>query len=213
MDQAVAQRDASQRLSRAPAQDAAPPAPGALIIARHGQPLGDRTVKITWREYIEWWAAYDRDGLAPGQEPPADLLAAAREADVIYTSTLKRAIETAEAAARGRPVRRYPVFVEAPLPPPPIAGRRTPRAWGVWARCAWWLGRAAGGESRAQAERRAEAAVAVLTAHALAGETVLLAAHGWFNRMMRPVLARQGWVCVHDGGDRYWSFRRYEKLR
>jgi hypothetical protein len=31
--------------------------------------------------------------------------------------------------------------------------------------------------------------------------------------MMRPILKRQGWREVEDGGDRYWSYRRYEKMR
>ena len=46
---------------------------------------------------------------------------------------------------------------------------------------------------------------------ALRGQNVLLCAHGWFNRMMRPVLKAQGWREVEDQGDQYWSYRRYEK--
>jgi broad specificity phosphatase PhoE len=183
---------------------------GSIVLARHGRPHGDRTVRIDWRGYIEWWAEYDRAGLAEGEEPPAELLEEGRRADVIYASTLQRAISTAEAVAAGRPVLFDPVFVEAPLPPPPIWGRRSPRVWGVWARTAWWLGRSGGQESRTEAELRAEAAAATLTARALRGENVLMLGHGWFNRMIRPVLRGQGWRCVEDGGDAYWSFRRYE---
>ncbi len=97
------------------------------------------------------------------------------------------------------------------MPPPPVWGRRSPRAWGVWARTAWYLGRNAGRESRQSAELRAEAAAATLTARALRGENVVAFGHGWFNRMIRPVLKAQGWKCVYDGGDSYWSFRRYEE--
>ncbi len=81
----------------------------------------------------------------------------------------------------------------------------------MWARAAWYFGRHEGGETRADAEVRAEAAVATLAAQALRGQNVLLCAHGWFNRMMRPVLRKQGWREVEDGGDAYWSYRRYEK--
>ncbi|MEM9285861.1 MAG: hypothetical protein AAGA39_08255, partial [Pseudomonadota bacterium] len=35
----------------------------------------------------------------------------------------------------------------------------------------------------------------------------LAAAHGWFNRMLRRPLRKLGWVCVYDGGDKYWSYR------
>ena len=43
------------------------------------------------------------------------------------------------------------------------------------------------------------------------GRDVVLAAHGWFNRMLRPELKKRGWTCVHDGGDKYWSYRIYQK--
>jgi broad specificity phosphatase PhoE len=185
--------------------------PGSITMVRHGQPAADRTVKIGWREYETWWDGYDRAVLAEGETPPEALLAAAAAADVVFASTLPRALATAEAAVGGKPLLKDPIFIEAPLPPPPIWGKRTPRAWGVWARMAWWIGRHAGRESRQAAELRAEAAAATLTARALRGENVILFAHGWFNRMIRPVLRRQGWTCVYDGGDSYWSFRRYEK--
>jgi broad specificity phosphatase PhoE len=196
----------------------APPPPrgnaiGSITMARHGRPDVDRTVRIGWRDYIDWWANYDLAGLAPGQVAPEALIAAAAEADVIFASTLPRAIATAETVAAGKPVIRDAVFVEAPLPPPHIPGRRSPGHWGVIARIVWHLGRSGGEESRASAKVRAEAAVATLTARALRGENVLLCAHGWFNRMMRPVLLAQGWRCVRDGGDAYWSFRVYQKVR
>jgi broad specificity phosphatase PhoE len=186
---------------------------GSIVIARHGQPDADRTVQITWRQYIDWWSAYDRTGLKAGEIPPLRLVEYGRAADIIFASTIPRAIRTAEAVAHGKTVVTDLVFVEAPLPPPPIPGKRSPRAWGVWARISWWFGRSAGQESRRQSEQRAEAAAATLTARALRGENVVLCAHGWFNRMMRPVLLRQGWRCVEDGGDAYWSYRRYEKVR
>ncbi len=184
---------------------------GSIVIARHGQPHADRTVQIDHHGYREWWAGYDRAGLHPDERPPEGLVREAAGADLIYASTLQRAIHTAQMVAGGREIITDPVFVEAPLPPPPIWGRRRPGAWGVWARAAWMLGRNDGQESRAHAEVRAEAAVATLTAQALRGQNVLLCAHGWFNRMMRPVLRRQGWREVENHGDGYWSYRRYEK--
>jgi broad specificity phosphatase PhoE len=185
-------------------------APGWIVLARHGQPDADQTVKITWREYVAWWAAYDAAGLMAGQTPPEPLRVLGAQADIVLSSTLPRSVETAAAAAAGRPVQSDSVFVEAPLPPPPIPGRYRPKRWGVYARISWWLGRAAGGESRGQAELRAKAAATTLMARALRGQNILLCAHGWFNRMMRPVLLAWGWRCVHDGGDGYWSYRKYE---
>jgi broad specificity phosphatase PhoE len=186
---------------------------GAIVIARHGRPDLDRTKHITWREYVDWWSQYGDTSLAKDQAPAPELIAAAEECDVVFASTMPRAFETALAVAAHKDIIRDPVFIEAPLPPPPMWGRMRPGHWGVWARVFWYFGRSAGGETRREAELRAEAAVATLTARALRGENVLLCAHGWFNRMMRPVLRRQGWRCVYDGGDAYWSHRRYVKAR
>lgn len=185
---------------------------GTIVIARHGKPNADRKVRIDHHGYREWWKGYDLARLHPDEKAPEKLRKHAAEADVIYASTLPRAIHTAEMLVDGREIITDPVFVEAPLPPPPMWGtKRSPRAWGVWARAGWWLGRHEGGETRQQAEIRAEAAVATLTAQALRGHNVLLCAHGWFNRMMRPILRAQGWREVEDGGDKHWSYRRYEK--
>jgi broad specificity phosphatase PhoE len=185
--------------------------PGALILARHGRPDVDRTVRIDWRGYVDWWAGYDLAGLADGQAPPDGLLEEVRGANVIFTSTLRRAIETAEAAGPGRSLQSDPIFVEAPLPPPRMPGRWKPGQWGVMARTSWWLGRSGGAESREDAEQRAIRAVERLVSEAEKGHTVALFAHGWFNRMMRPVLKASGWKEVYDGGDTYWSHRRFEK--
>lgn len=186
---------------------------GTIVIARHGQPHADRTVRIDHHGYREWWKNYDLAGLHPDERPPEKLLELAQASDVIFASTLQRAIHTAQMIASGREIVTDPVFLEAPLPPPPIWGKRRPAWWGVWARAAWWLGRHEDGETRWEAEIRAEAAVATLTGQALRGQNVLLCAHGWFNRMMRPVLKKQGWREVEDGGDAYWSYRRYEKVK
>lgn len=183
--------------------------PGFITIARHGLPACDRHARMDWRGYETWWEAYDRAGLAEGQTPPASLMEEIRQARTLFASTLPRAIETARAAGPGREVIADPVFLEAPLPPPPLGGRYRAKTWGVYARTAWWLGHARGLETRQDAERRAAAAAAKLTEAAAEGG-VVLCAHGWFNRMIRPELRARGWRCVRDGGDVYWSFRRYE---
>jgi broad specificity phosphatase PhoE len=184
---------------------------GSIVIARHGRPHADRTVRIDREGYRAWWADYDSAQLHPDEQAPAALCELAAKADLIYASTLPRALHTAQLVAPGREIISDPVFVEAPLPPPPVWGKRRPGPWGVWARAAWILGRSEDGESRQEAEVRAQAAVATLTAQALRGRNVLLCAHGWFNRMMRPVLRGQGWREVENHGDAYWSYRRYEK--
>ncbi len=199
--------------ARARQQDGESKPRGAIILARHGRPALDRTMWLDWRGYEDWWRQYDEGGLAKDQTPSLDLVEAAAAADLVHSSPLTRSRETAAIVAPGREVAADPVFTEAPLPPPPVPGLRLkPPQWGVVARLSWWLGLARGKETRREAEARADRAVDKVEAEADQGQVVLVCAHGWFNRMMRPVLQARGWRCVRDGRDRYWSFRRYERM-
>jgi broad specificity phosphatase PhoE len=87
--------------------------------------------------------------------------------------------------------------------------RRSLRAWNILARSAWLVGHSLDGESSKEARLRAK--IAALRLHEASQQgKVYLAAHGWFNRMLRPELRKLDWVCVEDGGDSYWSYRVYE---
>jgi len=188
--------------------------PGAIILIRHGEPALSRKCLITARQYGDWWAKYEVGGLLAGQTPPAALIAAAEGAGAIYVSTRQRAQETAAAVAAGRETMTDALFIEAPLPPPPIPDwiKLSPKWWGVVSRF-WWhaFNHHGGQETRAQAEVRAEQAARTLIVKAQGGKDVLVFAHGYFNHMVGRRLRGDGWKLVQNQGFKYWSQRRYEK--
>ena len=188
--------------------------PGAIILTRHGEPALSRKCLITARQYGDWWAKYEIGGLLAGQTPPAELVAAAQGAGAIYASTRQRAQETAAAVSAGREVMSDVMFIEAPLPPPPVPDwiRLSPKWWGVVSRF-WWhaFDHHDGQETRAQAEARADQAARKLIARAEGGQDVLVFAHGYFNHMVGRALKGDGWRLVQNQGFKYWSQRRYEK--
>lgn len=194
---------------------AQPPArPGSIVLARHGEPDIVRSVKLTAQGYRDYWANYETRGLLPGQTPPAALQRWSLHAGVLIASTRPRAIESAQAVAGGRDFAREPILVEAPLPPPdfPDFIRLTPRMWGVVARTWWWFfNHHEGQETRDQALARSEAAAAFLEAPALAGQDVVVLAHGFFNFMVGRALGRRGWRLAQSQGWKYWSLRRFER--
>jgi len=187
---------------------------GAITMARHGRPALSRREWLSAKGWTDWWAAYDRSGLAEGETPMPVLVDIASESDFVVSSTLQRARETARLVAPGREFEEDALFVEAPLPAPRLPGwlKMRPAMWGVLSRIVWWFGYHGGGESRRMAEARAEQAASRLEILAEHGD-VLLCAHGWFNRMVGRVLRRRGWRRVYDGGDRYWAWRRYHPPR
>ena len=192
-------------------------APGRIIVVRHGKPALDRDVgpRLDWQSYCDWWARYEAGSLEPGQEVPPTLLAEAEGQVTFFSSVRPRAIETAAKIAKGRKIVSLPVFNEAPLPPPrwSPAVRFLPRTWNKAARLSWLMGHAHGEEAVEETRRRAGAAADVLIEAANKGDPVVVAAHGWFNRMLKRPLERRGWTCIRDGGDSYWSYRVYEKRR
>lgn len=184
---------------------------GAITMARHGRPALSRRQWLNAKGWAGWWSAYDLSGLAEGETPLPVLKDIASQSALVVTSLSPRARETAQVLAPGRDLVEDALFSEAPLPAPPLPDwfRMRPAMWGVLSRLMWWFGYAGGGESRRMAEARAERAAARLEALSREGP-VLVCAHGWFNRMVGRALRRRGWRRVYDGGDRYWSWRRYK---
>lgn len=205
-------RAQAQTVAQAPEQAHETAPVGPIVISRHGRPALDRRAgpRLTWRDYCDWWERYEAGGLAEGQEIPGKLQAQVADADIVLSSARLRAQQTAALAAPHLEAESDPVFNEAPLPPPRLPGLRyLPKTWNVLARAAWLNGHALDGESVMQARERAARAAARLHEASRRGK-VYLAAHGWFNRMIRPELRTLGWRCVEDHGDSYWCYRVYE---
>jgi broad specificity phosphatase PhoE len=190
--------------------------PGAIVLARHGEPALSRKVRLNAAEYRQFWASYEVLGILPGQTPPAALSRFVEACGTLVASTRLRAIESAQRLAPGRNFDRHEILVEAPLPPPnwPSWLRLSPKLWGFFARFWWWFfNHHEGQETRRQAERRAGQAAEMLTELAAEGEDVVALAHGFFNVMVGRALKRRGWRQVSSEGYKYWSMRRYEPPR
>jgi hypothetical protein len=188
---------------------------GAIVLARHGEPALSRRVRLSAKEYRDFWARYEVLGIRPGQAPPQALLRIVERVGALVASTPLRSVESANALAGGREVLQHELLVEAPLPPPnwPAWIRLSPMLWGFIARIWWWyFDHHEGLETRAAAERRAGEAADLLIGYAERGEDVLVLAHGFFNFMIGRALRRRGWKLVSSGGYKYWSTRRFERL-
>ena len=205
---------ASLTVESQPSGATAPRRPGAIILARHGEPAISRKIWINAEGYRQFWAKYEVLGILPGQIPPQALVSFVAEAGLVFSSTRQRSIETAIALTQGRAFASDAIFVEAPLPPPDLPGfiRLTPSIWGFLARVWWWfLNHHEGEETRRQAESRAEQAADRLIASAEEGHDVVLLAHGFFNFMIGRALRQRGWQVAMSEGYKYWSMRRFER--
>ena len=203
--------------------------PGAVILARHGEPALSRSIRLSADEYREWWADYEMGGLAEGQKPPEALQRIAAQAGFIIASTRPRSVETARALSCGRAFAEDPLFIEAPLPPPhwPRWLKLSPRYWGFISRFWWWwFDHHDEQETKRQAQARADEAARLLADLAAGGQDVLVVAHGFFNTMVGVSLHKLGWRCTADGLSLlppmirpmapywpYWAARRFDLAR
>lgn len=187
---------------------------GAITLTRHGKPALSRDCLLTAQAYGLWWEEYERLGLFPGQTAPEGLELAVKDAAILIASSRLRARESAALAAKGRDIEVDSLFIEAPLPAPPFPSwiRLSPRIWGVVARF-WWhvFDHHCGQETRADAEKRAQAAADRIIQAASEGQTVVVFAHGYFNHMVGTVLRSRGWKLTRNEGFKYWSQRRFER--
>ena len=104
-----------------------------IIIARHGNPELSRKVRLNWREYREWWSKYQISGLKKDQKIPKKLKKWAEKSDIVISSSLLRAQESAILATGRKPDFIYEDLVEAPLPSPHLGSIKIrPKSWGTW---------------------------------------------------------------------------------
>ena len=180
-----------------------------IVLVRHGKPALSRKVRLTWREFRDWWLRYDEGGLKPGQMPPKKVVRWARQADYVLSSPLPRAAQSAELASGGPADALIPGLVEAALPSPPLGPLKfRPKTWGTIARILWFVGYSDGMETHAEARARAEDMCDLLAEYAAGGKIVYVQGHGWFNRMLKGSLMKRGWKLKNQNGDLHWSRRR-----
>jgi broad specificity phosphatase PhoE len=190
------------------------PGSGTITVARHGEPALSRKIVLDAKGYGAFWATYEEGGLLADQAPPDHLIDTAKDADVVFVSSRRRAVESARLVLGERVFEPDYRLIEAPLPPPPWPGfvRMSPRLWGFFSRFWWWwFNHHAGQETRLQATLRARDMAKAISSEADAGKNVLVFAHGFFNAMLGLELMRLGWKKVWGRGYKYWSTRRFER--
>ena len=184
-----------------------------IIIVRHGKPALSKKAQMDWRGYRKWWQDYDAGGLAETQKIPKKVKKLSEAADVIISSPLRRAVESAERVTGAAPDKIWPELVEAALPSPKLGPLKLrPKTWGTYSRIVWYFGWSDGMESHSAARARAEVVCDKLDTEAAGGKLVFITAHGWINRMIKGSLKKRGWKCVSQNGDLHWSFRRFERI-
>lgn len=149
-------------------------------------------------------AAYDLAGI-DGDAPGAELVAQCASAPRIFASDLRRAVESAERLAAGRPVETSPLVREAPIDLPDVPLPLPMEAWDGVYNLVWWS-RALSGIDAQGVLARTRAAADWLLSQAATHDPLVVVTHGTFRRLTARELQRRGVRMTVGGLDyRNWS--------
>lgn len=189
-----------------------------IVLVRHGRPdlPADLTRAISGRDIGRWYRGYDAAGILDQSRPSAALRAAAADPGCcVVASDARRARESAARLIGPEHVRVEPLLREVGFPESiNLDLRLAPGAWVMVARGFQHVRPATGGDDAVAASRaRAARAVDRLTSLAGEHETLIVVAHGWFNRFLARELRRQGWTGPRWPPTGYWSAATYQRFR
>ncbi len=176
---------------------------------RHGRPDIDESTPIPAARFPDWLDAYRQAPLVQ-EMPPASAIEAARRADLVVCSPLRRSIDSARRLGIERP-RILNGFEEMAMPHGALPLLRlSARGWATLFRLLWLGGYAVNAsEHRRQGARRAARAAQQLIALAESQGTVLFVGHGIFNRFLARQLRASGWSGPKHPGHGHWSWAEY----
>lgn len=185
-----------------------------IVLIRHGEPALD---KRGWRkrtDAMQYIVDYDSVGVYPPSFIPLTL--SDGEVDVIYTSSINRAVSTAKQLFHRDelliPDSLFREFERKIFSAPNI---KLPLWWWTTgSRIFWYMGlNRKGIERKSDAKKRAQEVAAFLEQDALNKGKTVLVSHGLLNRYVEKYLKRLGWQTVYNGGNGYLSQRMLVKYR
>jgi broad specificity phosphatase PhoE len=171
-----------------------PESPSRILLIRHG-PSSHRAgfAPVPTDGMHRWRDAYDRAGIEADAAPPRSLTEAVARCDLIVSSDLPRALESAERLAAGRTIRPSSLLRESLLPIPSLSLRLPVRAWDTLATIHWGyriLRRVEASPAELQRVTDAGAWLFELTSDA---SGIAVVTHGVFRRLVSKHFQAMGW--------------------
>ncbi len=179
-----------------------------ITLMRHGKPelsLSGHTAAGALCDII---MAYDASGIA--DHPTEAAINAAKNHNIVVSSDLPRALQSAKALGVDKIHSADALFREATLPHFSNGSLKLPMSgWLVILRCIWFCGYSQNGETFLAAKTRAKAAAERLIMLAREFNSVLLVGHGFINYFIAKELLSNHWVGPPKPGRGYWEYGAY----
>ncbi|MCM3109606.1 histidine phosphatase family protein [Lederbergia lenta] len=183
-----------------------------ITLIRHGRSTLTINNRINIEGFKNWIEDYDRNGVFEERSYPSETLEKIATTNVVISSDLKRAIESAKFLKPHTKTISKPLFRETELPIPltnVMIIKLHPQIWAVIFRCLWFFGYSKQCESFGKAKQRAKTAAEQLVAYAKEYNSVALIGHGFFNLLIAKELQKMGWKGKRKTGSTHWNATSY----
>lgn len=183
-----------------------------ITLVRHGKSLLVENKPITCQEFKNWVKKYDDHGVFEEESYPTETLEKIGTANIVITSDLKRAVESAKFLNPNLPTISDPLFreTELPIPSTSLWGLKlNPSILAIILRCLWFSGYSNGCESLKDAKIRAEKASKFLVNCAMEHNNVVLVGHGFFNMLIGKELKKIGLNGKKKTSSKHWESTTY----
>jgi len=163
-----------------------------IILIRHAKVDIDNTKKIDVQSLKKWVESYDNASIAVDSLPSEETVILAKKADVVVTSTLRRAIDSAKVLGVEVHMQNA-LFNEATIPEIVISYLKLkPKSWLVILRVMLLLELGKKETSLKASKEQAKKAAIELETLAKEHNKVLLVGHGGMNWLIGKVLIKKG---------------------
>lgn len=182
-----------------------------ITLIRHAKVNIDNAKKINAYALQKWVKEYDVAPIHNKSLPSDATITLAKSADVVLTSSLKRAIDSA--SVLGLEVHeKNELFNEAAIPEVSIPYLKLkPKVWLVILRVLLILGLGKKNNSLKASKAQAKQAAQRLIAMSKEYKHVVLIGHGGMNWLMAKALLKEGWVLEGKGSYENWGVSVFRK--
>jgi broad specificity phosphatase PhoE len=176
-----------------------------IILIRHAKVDIDHSEKIDSASLKNWVALYDTANIHANSLPTQETINIAKNTDVLVTSTLRRAIDSAKVLGVDI-YERNAVFNEALIPEISIPLLKLkPKSWLVILRVMLLLGLGKKDASLKASKQQAKDASKRLLALSTKYDSVVLVGHGGMNWLIRKALMKDGWDLEPNASNKNWG--------
>ncbi|WP_243293102.1 phosphoglycerate mutase family protein [Bacillus sp. FJAT-47783] len=186
-----------------------------ISLIRHGRSKFTENRRISSKEFHDWVKSYDEHGVFEETIYPSLTTEKIQSSNLVITSDLKRAIESAKLLSPKVELISNSLFNETELPLPSVnlkGLKLIPNYWLVVMRSLWLSGYSNGCESLKEAKQRSKKAAQLLVEYAEEHNTVCLVGHGFFNRLLAKELKNMGWEGKRTSA-KHWSCMTYSSQK